>query len=70
MVSGLIPVPKPVTDTSKAAETKAVFKWLNDNGYQIEQLSPGYRLTHKNGSSTVSNSVNGILGTGDVIITI
>lgn len=45
-------------------------KWLNDNGYQIEQLSPGYRLTHDNGSSTISNSDSGIIGSGGVKITI
>lgn len=45
-------------------------KWLNDNGYQIEQLSPGYRLTRENSSSTISNPDSGILGVGDVRITI
>ena len=68
--SVLLSVPEPITYASMAEEAKAVLNWLNDNGYQIEQLTPGYRLTHKNGSSTVSNSVSGRLGVGDVRIAI
>ena len=68
--SVLLTVPEPITYDSKAEEAKAVLKWLNDNGYQIEKLTQGYRLTHENSSSTVSNSVSGRLGVGDVRITI
>ena len=69
MISVLLSVPEPVTYASKAEEAKAVLNWLNDNGYQIEQLSQGYRLTDENGSSTISNSVGGRFCLRDVIIT-
>ncbi len=70
LISVLIPVPEPITYASKTEEAKAVLKWLNDNGYQIEQLTPGYRLTRENSSSTISNPDSGIIGVGDVRITI
>ena len=70
LVSVLLTVPEPITYDSKAEEAKAILKWLNENGYEIEKLTPGFRLTHENGSSTISNSNSGVLGSGDVRITI
>lgn len=70
LISVLIPVPEPITYVNKTEEAKAVLKWLNDNGYQIEKLSPGYRLARENSSSTISNPDSGIIGIGDVRITI
>lgn len=70
LISVLLTVPEPIIYASKTDEAKAVLKWLNDNGYQIEKLPQGFRLTHQNGSSTISNSDSGMIGTGDVRITI
>ncbi len=70
LISVLLPVPEPITYASKTEEAKTVLKWLNDNRYQIKKLSLGYHLTHQKGSSTISNPDSGIIGIGDVRITI
>lgn len=65
----LLPVPQPKEYASKSEEAEAVMNWLNNNGYQINEISSGYSLI-RDGSSSSFSGVSGTIRLGDVKVTV
>lgn len=65
----LITVPDPIEYDGKAEEAAAVLDWLNKEGYQIERLNNGYRVTHNGSTSSISGG-GGTMRVGDVNVTV
>ncbi len=65
----LIQVPEPKKYTSKTEEAEAVMNWLNNNGYQINEISSGYSLI-RDGSSSYFSGTSGTIRLGDVKVTV
>lgn len=69
VTNNLITVPDPIEYDVKAEEAAAVLDWLNKEGYQIEQLNKGYRVSHNGSTSSISDG-GGTMRVGDVNVTV